>query len=86
VEALKDPRHKVAAAEALLDRGFGKPRQVVETTDGSSPGALHFLAASLVSAELRAELERRGRPTITGTAAVVEPPPADLLNAPPPEE
>jgi hypothetical protein len=25
VECLKDPKHKVAAACALLDRGFGKP-------------------------------------------------------------
>ena len=87
VEALKDPRHKVAAAEALLDRGFGKPRQVVETTDGASPGALHFLAASLVSAELRAELgQRGGRPAIDGRADAVEPAPADLLAAPLPLE
>jgi hypothetical protein len=27
VEALKDPKHKVAAAIALLDRGYGKPVQ-----------------------------------------------------------
>ena len=27
VEALKDPKHKVAAAIALLDRGYGKPIQ-----------------------------------------------------------
>jgi hypothetical protein len=84
VEALKDPRHKVAAAEALLDRGFGRPRQVVETTDGASPLLLHFLAATQVSTELRAELERRGRPTIEADA--VEMPPEDLLSAPLPEE
>ena len=27
VGALKDPKHKVAAATALLDRGYGKPVQ-----------------------------------------------------------
>jgi hypothetical protein len=87
VEALKDPRHKVAAAEALLDRGFGRPRQIVETTDGTSPLLMHFWAATAVSKQLQAELQQRGgRPTIDGRADAVEPPPADLLSAPLPEE
>ena len=31
VEALRDPRHKVAAATALLDRGWGKPTDTVHS-------------------------------------------------------
>lgn len=33
-EALKDDRHRVAAATALLDRGWGKPVQEVTGADG----------------------------------------------------
>jgi hypothetical protein len=29
VEALDDPKQRVAAAQALLDRGFGKPKQEI---------------------------------------------------------
>lgn len=36
VEALDDPRQKVAAAQALLDRGFGKPKQEVEASGSIS--------------------------------------------------
>jgi hypothetical protein len=34
VEALADPKQRVAAAVALLDRGFGKPKQEIETSGG----------------------------------------------------
>lgn len=34
VEALKDERHRVAAATALLDRGYGKPTQEITGADG----------------------------------------------------
>jgi hypothetical protein len=29
VEALRDPRHKVSAAVAILDRGWGRPQQQI---------------------------------------------------------
>jgi hypothetical protein len=32
VEALGDPKQRVAAATALLDRGYGKPKQEVESS------------------------------------------------------
>ena len=47
VECLKDPKHKVAAACALLDRGFGKPIATHEITH-------HADAMRLSDAELTA--------------------------------
>ena len=41
VEALKEPRERVPAAVALLDRGWGKPVQPLENT-GDQPLAVHF--------------------------------------------
>ena len=83
--ALKDPKLKVAAAVALLNRGWGLPRQTIET-DASSPLILHWLAATRVSAELQQEFQRHGaRPTINGNAEPTERP-ADLLSAALPEE
>jgi hypothetical protein len=87
VKALENPKERVAAAVALLDRGWGRPRQIVETTDGTSPLLMHFWAATAVSKQLQAELQQRGgRPTIDGHLEPAEPPPADLLSAPLPEE
>src|SRR5215469_1859131 len=40
-ECLRDPRHKVAAAVALLERGWGRPTQVV-AGDGERPVAISF--------------------------------------------
>jgi hypothetical protein len=37
VEALKNERNCVAAATALLDRGWGKPVQAISGADGESP-------------------------------------------------
>ena len=36
VEALKDEKYRVAAATALLDRGYGKPTQEITGADGSA--------------------------------------------------
>lgn len=36
VEALSDPKQRVAAAQALLDRGFGKPKQEIEASGSLS--------------------------------------------------
>jgi hypothetical protein len=55
VAALRDPRHKVAAAEALLNRGFGKPVQPLHSENQST--VLHLIAAQHVSHELIAELK-----------------------------
>ena len=91
VKALQNSKERVPAAIALLDRGFGKPRQTIETNDPASPVLLHLLAAQTVSLELVAALKRR--PTITGVPepsggsnGKAAPTPQDLLSAPPPEE
>ena len=41
VKCLSDPRHKVAAAQALLDRGYGRPQQTI-TGDAEKPIAIDF--------------------------------------------
>jgi hypothetical protein len=76
VESLKDPKTRVVAACALLDRGWGRPRQQIEAT-GDGMTALHLLAAQSVSAELLAALGER-RVTIDH----VEPGETDDLLAP----
>jgi hypothetical protein len=43
--------HQFAAACALLDRGWGKPTQHIETT-GNSTLELHLIAARAVSAAM----------------------------------
>jgi hypothetical protein len=76
------PAAVVAAATALLDRAWGRPVQSVTSPDGPNALLLHWAAATAVSTELRAELERRGRPaTIDGQAGNAEPAPVDLLTA-----
>lgn len=37
VDALDDERTRVAAATALLDRGYGKPAQAITGEDGEGP-------------------------------------------------
>jgi hypothetical protein len=82
-EALKDPKLKVAAATVLLDRGFGRPRQVIETPEGSSPILLHLAAAQIVSAELVTALEQRSTPPMINGHAEDS---SDPLLSPPPTE
>ena len=86
VEALKRPKEAVPAAVALLDRGWGKPKQMIETDSSASPIALHLIAAQLMSAELVAELGQRT--TINGHVApdTKTERPTDLLTMPPPLE
>jgi hypothetical protein len=83
VEALKDPRHKVAAAEALLNRAWGRPvTPVVSDGDGADHWSQHLLAARLVAAELRLEraaLETTVPPLIEGPGSEAsEPQPRNL--------
>jgi hypothetical protein len=84
VAALKDPKHKVAAASELLDRGFGRPRQVIENPEGASPSAMHLLAAQLASVEILAAVERRN--TIEGHAEATNGNAVDFLTASLPTE
>jgi hypothetical protein len=74
-----DARIRLGALVALLDRGFGKPRQTIETNDPRSPSGLHLLAARLIGDEIVAALEERNN-TINAE------PTQDLLNLPPPLE
>jgi hypothetical protein len=53
-ELLDDPdsRVRLAALVALLDRGFGRPAQVVTSPDGASAIHLHLTAATSISATI----------------------------------
>ena len=51
VASLADPKMRVPAAVALLDRGWGRPKQHIEAT-GDGTAVLHLLAAQMVSREL----------------------------------
>jgi hypothetical protein len=83
VEALTDPRLKVQAAEALLNRGWGRPVQPLRDENSNTPAALHLAAAQLVSRELVLELASQP------ARATAEPPQTkviDLALIPPPTE
>lgn len=86
VDCLRDPKLRVQAAEALLNRAWGRPVQPLSGEDGNSPIALHLVAAQLMSAELVAELGQRT--TINGHVApdTKTERPTDLLTMPPPLE
>ena len=88
VEALDDPKLKVQAACALLDRGWGRPTQILAAPPDSSPVLLHLAAARDVSAEIVARLEPRERRTIDGTAELAKASGEafDILTAAPPTE
>jgi hypothetical protein len=84
-EALGDPKLKVQAAVAILDRGWGRPVQALTADPASSPTMLHLLAAQAASQQLMAAPEQRT--TINGH---VEPEAklsaGDLLSRPSPLE
>jgi hypothetical protein len=50
----KDSKVRLAACVALLDRGFGRPKQEIET-NGNATIELHLVAARLVSEQLMLE-------------------------------
>lgn len=81
VAALDVPATRVPAAVALLDRGWGKPKQQVEASLDDNT-TLHLVAAKLISAKLAPAQQRQlaQRRPKTIEAAVVS------LDAPPPEE
>jgi hypothetical protein len=66
VHCLRDERYKLAAAVALLDRGFGKPHVSVHTQSEST--VLHLVAARETGEELLNALMDSGRPTLDGAA------------------
>jgi hypothetical protein len=55
VRGLDDPKHYVHAAQVLLDRGFGKPKQVIEG-DVQSLTLQHLIAARDVAARIEVML------------------------------
>jgi hypothetical protein len=77
-EALRDPKLKVAAATALLDRGWGKPVQPLHSENQST--MLHLIAAQQISRELIVEL-KPASPRMDPQPNVI-----DLAALPPPTE
>ena len=59
VKALENPKERVPAAVALLNRGWGLPRQSIETDPATSAIGLHLLAAQAISAQL---IQRQSEP------------------------
>jgi hypothetical protein len=83
VQALKDPRLKVQAAEALLNRGWGKPLQPLRDENGDTNTVLHLTAAHAVSRELVLELASG---PATSAVQPTQPKVIDLALIPPPTE
>jgi hypothetical protein len=73
-KALADPKLRVQAAVAILDRGWGKPTQVI-AGDGAPVDhwSLHLVAAKTIAAELRVERE----------TLAIEAQPHDVTSEPP---
>jgi hypothetical protein len=70
----KDEKMRLAAAIALLDRGFGRPKQEIETT-GNATIELHLVAARVISQEL---LQSTDAPPVIEHTAVT----SDALDVP----
>jgi hypothetical protein len=68
-EALRDPKLKVAAAQALLDRGWGKP--TVQINAQSEATVLHLIAAQAIGDQLVAEIGE-ARPTASAEPLTFE--------------
>jgi Family of unknown function (DUF5681) len=70
VDCLDDPKLKVQAAIALLDRGWGRPAvEIVTPDDANSITFQHLVAARAFSDELlreRVAADAAGAPTISG--------------------
>lgn len=77
----EDWKTRHSAAGVLLDRGFGKPRQDLTVT-GDGPGALHLLAAQMVSAAIIEALGDAPKPPPPQIDAT----PLDVLDSPKPTE
>ena len=86
IVCMRNPKERLPAAIAILDRAWGKPKQVIEAEgSGMSDLALHLLAAQLVSQEIiQRQAELANLPTqpttIDGTVST------NVLDAPLPTE
>ena len=75
---------QVPAAIALLDRGWGKPKQVIEAEGGAVTNiSLHLIAAQLISAQL---IEQQQQPPTIVSTSSEQPQSNNLLDAPVPTE
>jgi hypothetical protein len=84
VQALKDPRLKVQAAEALLSRGWGRPPQSIAVSADGNLIQLHLTAARGLVATFA---ETNGQPAPPTIEARGDGEPAfNLLTAPKPTE
>jgi hypothetical protein len=70
VACLDDPRHKVAAAVALLDRGWGRPTQVI-AGDEERPVSISFEWAPAALSAVATEADT-GNGTRTAEPLVLE--------------
>jgi hypothetical protein len=90
VKALENPKERVPAAVALVNRGWGLPRQTIETDPATNPALPHLIAAQAASQQMLAALAERRTTTINGQHA--EPSNGqsdgtiDILSLPPPLE
>jgi hypothetical protein len=79
------PRDRVPAAIALLDRGWGKPKQQLEVSADSEAIGLHLVAARALVAAFDVAAGQATLPaTIDGQAD--REPTTNALDAPPPKE
>jgi hypothetical protein len=89
VKAMKRERDAVPAAIALLDRGWGKPKQQLEVSADADAIGLHLVAArAFVALAEAAEAGQAQPPTIDGEADRAEARARSLfaLDAPKPTE
>jgi hypothetical protein len=84
VDALQRPKEAVSAAVALLNRGWGLPKQPVEAS-GDSIGLMHLIAARSVAEQLQRAMAAGLPPTIdlNGVAKAGPVDLASLANLPP---
>ena len=70
VEMLVPPMTQLAAANAILDRGYGRPPQVVEVFGGDvcpeerEGSALEFIKSRLAAMAMRERLQEDGHPLL----------------------
>lgn len=84
LEALQNPKERVAAASVLLSYGWGRPKQIIEANEATSVTVMHLLAARESGDAL---LRRLKTPLVDGDAVERETQQiVDLAALPMPEE
>jgi hypothetical protein len=71
VECLKDPRHRVSAAVALLDRGWGRPTQPLAGDEERPPAVITFQWAAATPPDAAAGTEAATDDRATAPAPLV---------------